>query len=238
MPETPDELRRREDLRDYGNEIAGIDAGRIERFGIISSGPKGIREKERKERAYRDALARLLAEDPEYRALYEDLGNRLREAETAADIAISAIQEALATVQQDNANMRSQAPKIDGRAVFRYRDGRVVDEDGRAIDPLIGGGIIWPNDAPSAEEYFTGVQREAELAEALMAWDTYRNDTLGDIRNRYDDRDNPMSVEEMRGVLTEIEAAMPTQTIHAEHTETDVRPETALNTSAFPSFVD
>lgn len=228
--------RRRQDFEDQQNELAGRDTGRMTRFGVGEGSSGAVRERERKERAYRDALARLLAENPEYRALFEDLSNRLGQAESQADATIEAIRTALNQTQEADAEIRSRAPKIDGVAVFRYADGQVVDEDGNDIDPLIAEGIIWPDGAPSAQDYFDGRAREAELVDALSDWEAYRNDTLGGIRNRYDDRDNPMSMDDMRDALAEIDAAMPSPTIHAEHAETDVQRETALNASAFPSF--
>lgn len=209
MVETSDQLRKRLELQDHGHELAGLQTGRMTRFGIGDGVSGSISEKERKERAYRDALARLLAEDAVYRALYEDLGNRLRDAETEADTTIEATRIALLQTQQANADMRSRAPKVDGLAVFRYADGRVVDENGNEIDEAIGAGIIWPDDVPTAEDYFASVEREAELSEALSEWENYRNDTLGYIRHRYDDRDNPNTMDAMREYIEAIEQSAP-----------------------------
>ncbi|MEM1377067.1 MAG: hypothetical protein AAGG69_06730 [Pseudomonadota bacterium] len=209
MVETSEQLRKRLELQDYGHELAGLHTGRRVRFGVGEGSTGSVREKERKERAYRDALARLLAEDPAYRALYEDLGNRLGEAEAGADANIEAIQTALRLTREANADLHDNAPKIDGMAVFRYSDGRVVDENRNEIDEAVAEGIIWPDDAPTAEEYFAGLEREAELAEALSAWETYRHDTLGDIRHRYDDRDNPNSADAMREDLETIQQDAP-----------------------------
>ena len=77
------------------------------------------------------------------------------------------------------------------------------------VDPTVAAGIVWPYNAPSAEDYFAGIEHENDLRTSLNDWQSYRNGTLGDIRNRYDDRDNPMSKDDMRDALEEIERATP-----------------------------
>ena len=124
------EKRRRRDFEDQQNELAGRETGRMARFGVGVAREQEIKERERRERAYRDALERLLATDPEYRELYEALGDRLGEAEATADQTIEALSAALDAQGDANQDMRDRAPKIDGKAVFRYADGRVVDENG------------------------------------------------------------------------------------------------------------
>lgn len=211
MVETSDERRKRLELQDHGNELAGLEAGRMTRFGVGTALAEKIKEKKRKQQAYRDALDRLLATDAEYRRLYEDLGHKLGKAETAADQAIDAINTALISQQDANQDMLDRAPKINGKAVFRYADGRVVDEEGNEIDAAIAAGIIWPEDAPSAEDYFAGLEREDDLRASLDDWQDYRNDALGGIRDRYDDRDNPISKGDMLEALEGIEAARPAE---------------------------
>ncbi len=211
-------IRKRQELQDHGHEIAGLDTGRMARFGVGHAQAQDLKEREKKELAYRDALDRLLATDPEYRKLYEELGDKLRKAETTADTAIETIRLALMDLQEANADMRDRAPKIDGKAVFRYADGRVVDEDGNEIDGVIAAGIIWPDDTPSAEDYFASVKREGDLAAKLDDWQAYRNDTLGDIRNRYDDRENPMSKDDLRDDIEIIDSGAPDNPLEAETT--------------------
>lgn len=184
----------------------------MQRFGVAASYNEEVKEREKKARAYRDALDRLLISDPEFRPMYEELGAKLHEAETGADNNIADLEAALLGQQAINQGMRDAAAKLPGgKAVFRYADGRVIDEDRNGAPPEIADGIIWPESAPSAEDYFTGLQREADIRTSLEDWRTYRNDTLGGIRNSYDDREIPMSKDEMRDALEEIEAARPTK---------------------------
>lgn len=209
MVETSDDRRKRLERQDHGHELAGLETGRRTRFGIGQSREEQIKEERRKDRAYRDALDRLLATDPEYRKLYKDLGNRLSQAETEADQAIAAVEAALAEQQRLNQDMCDRAPKIDGKAVFRYADGRVVDEDGNEIDAVIAAGIVWPDDAVSAERFFAAMEQEHSLRSSLGAWYAYRNETLGGIRDRYDDRDTPMSKDELRDAIKDIQSTAP-----------------------------
>lgn len=209
MSKSPEEFRRQQELQDHGHELAGIDTGRMARFGIGSARAHEIKEEKRRERAYRDALDRLLATDPEYRRLYEELGEKLGQAEVDADRTIESIESTLASQRDANQDMRNRAPKIDGKAAFQNADGRVIDEDGNEIDPVIAATIIWPADSPSAEDYFAGIVRERALQAALAEWLAYRNDTLGDIRNRYDDREKPISKGELGKAIKAIEAEAP-----------------------------
>lgn len=90
---------RRRDFDDQQNELAGRENGRMARFGVGISRAQKLKEKERKERAYRDALDRLLL-DPEYRKLYEELGDKLGAAEFEADIEIARLQEQLRLIER------------------------------------------------------------------------------------------------------------------------------------------
>lgn len=211
------EKRKRRDFEDQQNELAGRETGRMARFGVGAARTQEMKERERKERAYRDALDRLLATDPDYRMLYKTLGDSLSEAEATADQMIEAIRAALTAEQDANQDMRDRAPKIDGKAIFRYSDGRVVDEDGNEIDPNVAAGILWPDNAPRAEDYFAGVEREGGLRDSLDDWQAYRNGALGDVRNRYEDRDNPMSKDDMLDALEEIQRAAPATVTLSRH---------------------
>ncbi|MGJ8628776.1 MAG: hypothetical protein ACSHXB_17580 [Sulfitobacter sp.] len=236
MVETFDGERKRLEREDYGHELAGLETGRTKRFGVGATRAQDAKNQQRKERAYRDVLDYLLATDPEYLKLYQELGEELSNAETEAERAIRSLETALTDQQNTNNGMRDQAPKIDGQAVFRMADGRVLNEDGHEVDVLIAEGIVWPDNAPRGEDYFEGVKHEAELQDTLNSWNNYRNETLGDIRNRYDDRDAPMDKGGMQDALKAIEQAMPEPTSSPAHNDMAVKPDVALNAGAFPSF--
>ncbi|MEL6922383.1 MAG: hypothetical protein AAFO77_15455 [Pseudomonadota bacterium] len=230
--------RDRQAFDDLQNEIAGHDTGRIKRFGIAAARDFEAKQEVKRNKAYRDALHRLLMTDPEYRELYEDLGSALGDAETTADTEIARLESQLSQIEADLDDMRSEAPKIDGKAIFRTANGRIMDEDGKELDGLIAEDIIWPSNAVSAENYVALRTQEADLRASLDAWHGYRNDMLGDLRNRFEDRDTPMSKDDMRDALRDIERAQPSVVAGAKNDDLPERPANALNQSAFPTIGD
>jgi len=134
----------------------------------------------------------------------------LSDAERSADQTIADIQIALRKLEDDIADMEARAAKtLDGKPVFRTADGRVVNADGEQLPPEIAAGIQWPANAPNAEDYFAAKQRQGELIAGLEEWQGYRNDTLGGIRDRYEDRENPMSKDDLRAAQDAIEQSTP-----------------------------
>ena len=70
-------------------------------------------------------------------------------------------------------------------------------------------GIVWPDNAPSAEEYFAALDRQQQLEALLAEWSVYRNDVLGGIRDRYETDDPAMTKEELERALEDIERLAP-----------------------------
>ncbi len=201
--------RERQDFTDQQNELMGNETGRRARFLGGANARTARLEKERKDRVFRDLLDRLL-DDPEYRALYEELGRELSSAEFEADDAISDLEQKLADVRnQIDALENAAARGPDGQPVFKTADGRVVAVDGQELPPEIADGIIWPANAPTAEDYFTLQQNQRDLTDLLDQWRTYRFEVLGDIRDRYDDREKPMTKDDYRNDLARIQDAVP-----------------------------
>ncbi len=202
---------------DHGNEMAGRDVPRQKRFFNGDGGSAKADEKRRRERRFRDALEEMLWRDQEYRALYEDLGDKLGEAETTADVAIADLQSRIAAFDDRIDDMLDRAARLpDGRRVFRFADGRVEDEFGATVSPDIADGIVWPPNAPGGEEYFGAIEERNELQTHLEQWLDYRNNTLGGIRDRYDDRNDPMEKGDLKDALEQIETDRP-QTFNEFH---------------------
>ena len=192
-PNTAD-LRRRRDFDDLQNELAGRETGRMVRFGVGSARAQQIEEKKRRERAFRNELERLLATDPEYRALYNDLGGKLRDAEAEADESISALLKRIASLEEEIVRMQENAVIVPGIGrVYRFADGRVVDENRVEVDPALVADIVWPSGATRGEAYFAAQEELDALRNHLTEWESYRVNTLGDIRDRYDNRKEPIS---------------------------------------------
>lgn len=132
--------------------------------------------------------------------------------------------------------MRDTAPKINGKAIFKTANGRVMDENGNGIEGLIAQDIVWPPYAVSAEDYLAMKRQEADLTASLDAWQGYRNDTLGDLRNRHEDGDNPMSKDDMRDALERLEASKPERLTAPESQTAPISVEADAAPNAFPEL--
>lgn len=204
--------KRQIDFDDQQREASGVDVGRYARFYPVSDSrnPDAKKKKEREEQMRR-TLEELMR-DPEYARLHNEVGDRLRDAETEADAAIAMIEAQLAEMVQKIELMEESAARgLDGNPVFRCADGRVVYADGTEVPDDIADGILWPDDAPRAEEYFAALDRQRELELLLNEWHIYRNDVLGDIRDRYETDDPPMSKGDLEDALDSIEELRPEQ---------------------------
>lgn len=201
--------RDQQTFDDLQNEMAGRDTGRIQRFGIAAARGFEAKQEANKEKAYRNALHRLLMTEPEYRKLYEDLGTSLSNAETTADAEIALLEGQLMQAEAQLDDMRANAPKIDGKAIFKASDGRVIDEDVKEVVGLLADDIVWPPNVASADEYLAAKRAAGDARAALDSWRGNRQETLGDLRDRYEDGDNPMTKDEMRDALEQIERAKP-----------------------------
>lgn len=228
--------KRQADIDDLQREIAGLDVGRMTRF-LSENDPRSVagKRKNAEERAFRTVLDQLL-QDAAYKALYIDLGQKLGAAKRDADDMLSRIDVDLVAIAERIAEMENDAgPDPDGAPVFRYVDGRVVDTNNEVIPIEIAEGIMWPDDAPSAEEYFGAKQEQAVLQDRQREWSGYRTDVLGDVRNRYDDADAPMSKDDMQKALDEIEQSRPTAlTLNVAHDANT--PAAVPMPAAFPDF--
>lgn len=201
---------RQRDFEDLQHEISGADVGRMRRF--LSPDDDRSAEGKRKKRAQermRQTLVDLMR-DPEYARLYVELGNDLRQAETQADTALAALHADIDHMDNRITEMDANAARgPDGRLVFRDAEGRVLYADGSSVPPEIAEGVQWPPNAPFAEDYFAALGQRQLLMDQLREWDLYRNDVLGDLRDRYDNEDDPMSKDELRDALDDIVTMRP-----------------------------
>lgn len=203
--------KQAEDFADLQNEIAGNEVGKISRF-LSAEDPRSATARRKKDarRAAETQRFLQLMTDPAYRALYEELGNRLQTAERTTDQAIDLTEKALQNLSNEIFDMETSAAKgPDGMPVFKTADGRVVDAHGEALPAEIAAGIIWPANAPTAESYFAAQERREALGQHLDHLNGYRTDVLGSIRHRYEDTSEPMEKDDLRQALDDIEAMRP-----------------------------
>ena len=192
--------RRQRDFDDLQNELADRDVGRISRFFNESEREAIKAARGKSDTAELLTNLQLLLQDPEYAALYERVGEKLREAEIAVERAIERAEVRLAQEQAALDDMEQQAGKLpDGTPVFKDAQGRVWTADGREVGKTEADSVVWPDDAPSYEDY-TAQREKAEAAqERRNELDGYQG-RLGGYRDRYEDHDNPPSKSELEGM--------------------------------------
>ena len=192
--------RRQRDFDDLQNELANRDVGRISRFFNESEREAVKAARGKDDTAELLTNLQLLLQDPEYAALYERVGEKLREAEIAVERAIERAEARLAQEQAALENMQRQTGKLpDGTPVFKDAQGRVWTADGREVGKTEADSVVWPDDAPSYEDY-TAQHEKAEAAqERRNELEGYQG-RLGGYRDRYEDHDNPPSKSELEGM--------------------------------------
>lgn len=193
-----DAARQAQDRDDFNNEHAGRDTGRMARFLPGDAAvQRQVEAKRRRREQFLNELQRLLA-DPVYAERYRTFGVLLDDAGAWAAERKTALQSALADAHANAGTLLDGAARLpDGRRVFRHADGSVIDENLNAVTDIDAAAVIWPEDAPSAEEYIAARQREAELQAALDGHEAWEVDVLGRARDRYEDPDNPITPSEM-----------------------------------------
>ena len=226
--------KRQQDFEDLQHEYVGVQAGRQSRF--LNEADDRSEEARQKKRA-RDRFRRTFAElmrDPEYERLHIELGNVLGDAESEADAVMDKSQRMITETHKRIAHMEATAARATaGRVVFRYADGSVVYADDVDVAPDMAAGIIWPEDAPSAEVYFTLHEHLDALSNSLQSWTVYRFEVLGSIRDRYDNDDAPMEKDELKQAIEEIDAARPAE-FNAEAAPTFATSPAEFTPKAFP----
>lgn len=191
---------------DFHNEIADRDVGRIQRFLPETRSENRGKGRKRDEKALQSALRQLLASDPAYFALYENTLTALRQAEAATEHTREAAEALLQERQSTVDDLAGKAATLhDGRKVFRDRHGQVRDVTGRILESSELNDITWRGDEPSYEAWVTAQQALAQAQSKLDSILRYQTDTLGMIRNKITDEDNPPSADELRDMQQQME---------------------------------
>lgn len=212
------ERQRREDRADYERELAGIDIGRTARFHDAEfvderrerrSGASS-RTQRSAEREYASRLQRLLATNAAYAQLYNDTMTSLGDAEAATDGAIAKAQRILEEAREQLDRTLSRAAKLsDGTRVFRDARGNVWTEHGMRVSEAEAAHIEWRGDEPAYEQFSEESEAVRDRLTRLEALQGFRVDTLGRIRDRMSDQDNPPSSDEVERFKRDIQENMP-----------------------------
>ena len=198
------------DRIDLGNEMAGRDVGRIERFNLSQNDETGPDGRRRKDGESLSALEQLLLHEPAYRDLYERVTGRLEETEVAVIRALATVRDRIAETRLALDDMLNRAAELpDGTKVFRTRDGtRAYTEDGELLTPEQMAGIQWRDDAPSWEDFTETRDAHEAAVEAEQNILDYQEQVLDPARERIDSGDVP-SREELEEIEERMETEMP-----------------------------
>lgn len=195
----------------YREELAGVVAGRMDRFlpEDHDSKPRARQRKADKDRRRASALETLLA-SASYQVLYSQVFDTLRQAETATEAALAAVRSLLTTETGELADMQEHANILpDGRKVYRNAEGETFTEDGVKIEGTLLDGVVWRDGAPTYEQIRAKRESIAALQARTDALLLYQTDVLGTARNRLQDEDNPPSAEELNRLQKMIVESAP-----------------------------
>ncbi|ODR95211.1 hypothetical protein AUC70_05800 [Methyloceanibacter stevinii] len=93
--------------------------------------------------------------------------------------------------------------------MFRDEKGKVWTEHGEEVSEPDAASIAWTGNEPSHEQYLSDKAAVQHLGGTITDIERYQVDTLGRIRDRMSDQDNPPSADEIEKFKTEIMEEMP-----------------------------
>lgn len=197
------EFKRKEDERDFADEMAERETYKIPRF--LSADNREERRDNRSSQSRRAAesmsrLQLLLASNPGYARLYNDTFDALRHAEAETERAIERATELLAAAQTKLQATLDKAPTLpNGTRVFKDARGQVWNEHGERVNDADAGRIEWHGNEPAYEQFLEDSESVADRLTHLEDLQGFRVDTLGKFRDKMMDQENPVSEDELRG---------------------------------------
>ncbi len=229
------DARKQRDAEDFGNETAGREVGRINRFLPETAQPENQKAKDEK---YAEQLSRLalMMQNERYAALYAETARLVHDYAAKAEAGLKSSREALSAAGQAVEAITDKAAKLhpDGAPVFRDQNGNAVHADGTPLTPDETTSVVWPDDAPSYEEYRDAKKSYADAQARVDTWKDYQA-YLGGVQDRLNDPDNPYSPDELRGIQRDIEDKIPAT--HRAEQQVDAVPGVAQDSQSFATSI-
>ncbi|MES9861445.1 MAG: hypothetical protein ABW157_18050 [Candidatus Thiodiazotropha sp. LLP2] len=200
------------DRIDLNHEQAADDTGRIKRFLVEgASGYSAQSEEKKSERRLQTLLEILLAEDPQYAALYKRVAEKLNDAQQAVDSALVDINQRLEASDRKLQHMRDNAGELeDGTKVFRSSvDGSIYTEDGQRLSDEDAQNIHIPEGAASWEDYHRQKEERDLALRQREEVERYKREVLDPSKDRMNDPNNPPSKDELKDIERRLEDEMP-----------------------------
>ena len=145
-----------------------------------------------------------LMSNPAYAKLYEDTGKKLLDTRQFLDDAREQLAALRAKANAEHHDILSRAARLpDGTLVFRGEDGRAYLRNGELSDDPNAQDIIWRDDQATLAE----IQRSDAQTQKIDAFEGKLNQAdqqLGDMTERYEDTDNPLSADELQGMQDDL----------------------------------
>lgn len=204
-------IKAAQDFRQLQQELTGASGGRMLRF-LTPEMAERLRADLRAEKrqAYYSALMMRLLTDAQYRETYEWVWSKLEEYERRAEQALERIRQRMADLETRLDDLRSRAARSpDGTRIYRDQMGAVRAEDGTEITGPALEAVIWPETPVSNEEISAPREELAALAGDEKAVVRYQVEVLGEAKNRLEDQEDPLSIEELKELDLNLETAAP-----------------------------
>ena len=173
-------------LRDWHNDISGVDVGRMTRTAIPDNDTLNDAKSKRKD----DTALDIILSSIDYDQMFADTQSRATDARSRGeDIGnrISALQEREDAAMQDILDRAVTMPN--GRKAFLAANGEARTIDGKTLDPALVAGIDWTG-RPTWEQYQTQSQRLEALDDLADRNAAFLNE-VGGVQDRLDDDDRP-----------------------------------------------
>lgn len=195
-------------LDDHNAELSETKAGRFYTSGVADPNRRNDAREQRNRRADAQLAAlQSLMSDPEYAALYTETVDAVTQAQIATEAAMMTALETLQQSEDGLTDLQGNAAQLapSGERVYRDQDGNVYTEDGRKLSEQEAESVVFPEDAPSYEDYLAQKKAAHDARERVESIRRYQ-DRLGGYQNRLNDPDNPLTPDELRGIQEDIEA--------------------------------
>lgn len=206
---SPEELLKALGAQGIKSKFNEIRDGKEERkLDVLSraqlGGARDDRDSDRKDRDHNiRMLTWLLANDPAYAQLHADAVQSWRNTEDAAEDALRQIDATLEEARIDQQRLLERAPLVNGKHVFRDRDGSVWTEDDVGLPDEVAAGIQWKGDEPTRREFKAG---QARIDELVRSGERVRGIQVeaADLGVELNDDDNPPSAERTGEIIEEL----------------------------------
>ncbi|TLP43450.1 hypothetical protein FDK21_18030 [Cohaesibacter sp. CAU 1516] len=188
------ERDRQVDYDDHNNALRGTDVGRDLRF--LSPEAHEAVNGDRKAKKGLDPLELALL-SAEYAQMYNLVLDGNRDAQNAITDLGDRIDLLMDKVNERIDQTLDKAVTLpDGRKVFMHEDGKVYTSDDKPVDPVHVAGIDW-TDRPTYNEY-RALLIDRDRLQEIRDENDQNSLRLGEIRDDLENRDNPLSQNQLQ----------------------------------------